>query len=153
MIKVHHGFEQIRIAQLYFRLDALSLWCHGFANVTWSYGVNGFTPDHWQLMRESRPDRVVICYDNDEAGNRAANELAQKIEPEGVAVWRVELPPRSDINDLIRASKDPRAALASLLAAATRMQPAPDVPSLGGCERAPAPALRPKLRATFPPRG
>lgn len=105
-------------------IDALSLWVNGFPNVTWSYGVNGFTPDHWQLLRACRPDRIVIFYDNDEAGNRAANELAQKLEPEGVAVWRAELPPRRDVNDVVRASQEPRAALASLLAAAMRMLPA-----------------------------
>ena len=104
-------------------IDALSFWCNGFRHVTWSYGVNGFTADHWQLLRLARPERVLVAYDNDEAGNRAANELAQKLEPEGVAVWRVEPPPRRDINDLVRSSSDPKAALSSLLASATRMLP------------------------------
>lgn len=106
-------------------LDALSLWCNGFANVTWSYGVNGFSPDHWRLVRAVRPDRVVICFDNDEAGNKAANELAQKLEAEGIAAWRAELPPQSDINDVVRRSKDAKAELASLLAAAQRLLPEP----------------------------
>ena len=104
-------------------LDALSLWSHGFANVTWSYGVNGFSPDHWALVRAVRPDQVVICFDNDEAGNKAANELAQKLEAEGIAAWRAELPPQSDVNDLVRKAKDPKAELASFLAAASRMLP------------------------------
>ncbi len=104
-------------------IDALSLWCHGFPNVTWTYGVNGFSPDHWRLVRTVRPDRLVICFDNDEAGNKAANELAQKLEPEGIEAWRIELPPGRDVNDVARTSKDPKAALASILAAATRMLP------------------------------
>jgi DNA primase catalytic core len=105
-------------------IDALSLWCHGFRNVTWSYGVNGFSSDHWQLVRAARPERIIVCYDNDDAGNKAANELAQKLAPEGIAAWRIQLPPHSDINDLVRSSQDPKAALASLLAAAERMLPA-----------------------------
>jgi DNA primase len=102
-------------------IDALSLWCHGFRPVTASYGVHGFTPDHWALLKELKPDRVTICYDNDDAGNAAANELAQQLAPLGVAVWRLELPPHSDVNDFVRASKTPKDDLAALLAAATRM--------------------------------
>src|SRR5271166_3670031 len=104
-------------------LDALTLWCNGFPNVTWTYGVNGFSPDHWQLVRAARPDRVVICFDGDEAGTKAANELAQQLEAEGIAAWRAELPAGSDINYVARRAKDGKAALASLLAAAQRMLP------------------------------
>ncbi|HUO09007.1 MAG TPA: CHC2 zinc finger domain-containing protein [Phycisphaerae bacterium] len=104
-------------------IDALSLWVNGFRHVTASYGVNGFTPDHWKLLRQMKPRRVIVCYDNDEGGNRAANELAQQLEPEGVEAWRVELRPHSDINDLVRSAEDPKAALASLLAAARRLLP------------------------------
>jgi len=104
-------------------MDALSLWCHGFRQVTASYGVHGFTPDHWSLLRELKPDRVTICYDNDDAGNAAANELAQQLAPGGVKVWRLELPPHSDVNDFVRASQQPKDDLAALLAAATRMLP------------------------------
>jgi DNA primase len=28
-------------------IDALTFWCTGFRNVTSSYGVEGFTEDHW----------------------------------------------------------------------------------------------------------
>jgi len=104
-------------------IDALSLWVHGYKNVTASYGVNGFTPDHWKLLRACKPERVLICYDNDDGGNRAANELAQQLEPEGIEAWRIELAPRSDVNDLVRASEDAPAALASLLAASRRLLP------------------------------
>ena len=72
-------------------IDALSLWVHGYKNVTASYGVNGFTQDHWKLLRACKPERVLICYDNDDGGNRAANELAQQLEPEGIEAWRIEL--------------------------------------------------------------
>jgi len=104
-------------------IDALSLWVNGYKNVTASYGVNGFTPDHWKLLRLCRPERIVICYDNDDGGNRAANELAQQLEPEGIEAWRIELAARSDVNDLVRASNDAPAVLASLLAASRRLLP------------------------------
>lgn len=102
-------------------IDALSLWCHGFHGVTASYGVNGFTLDHWALLKQSQPERILICYDNDPAGNKAANELAQQLEPLGIEAWRVELRPNSDINDLVRKHKTARPELESLFAAARRM--------------------------------
>jgi hypothetical protein len=109
-------------------IDALSFWVHGWHHVTASYGTNGFTPDHWKLLRDQRPDKVILCYDNDEAGNKAANELAQQLEPEGFEAWRVELPAHSDVNDLIRSSEDPKSALGALLATAVRLLPDNAVP-------------------------
>ena len=126
-------------------IDALSLWCHGFHHVTASFGVNGFTPDHWALFKELRPARIILCYDNDDAGNAAANELAQQLVPHGVKVWRLELPPHSDVNDFVRASHEPKAELASLLAAATRMLP--DTSRSSGRESAPTASLAAELLA------
>lgn len=135
-------------------IDALSLWVHGFRHVTASYGVRGFTPDHWALLRAVKPERVIIAYDNDEAGNAAANELAQQLEPEGVAAWRVELPPNSDVNDVLRTAEDPHAILSSLLAASVRLLP--DVAAPVPAPRAPyreiaAPKTDPPAPPTAPP--
>ena len=102
-------------------LDALSFWCHGFRNVTSCYGVNGFAPDHWALLKALKPERIVLRLANDDDGNSAANQLAQQLTPHGVNVWRLELPPNSDVNDFVRASREPRAELASLLVASRRM--------------------------------
>ena len=111
-------------------IDALSLWVIGFKNVTASYGVNGFTLDHWKLLRQHKPRRILLCQDADEAGNKAANELAQQLEPEGIEAWRVEFKPHTDINDLVRGiqgvrskDEDPRTLFTSLLAAARRLLP------------------------------
>jgi len=104
-------------------LDALSLYVHGFEGVTWSYGVRGFTPDHWELLKACRPDRVAICYDNDEPGNTAANELAHQLEAAGIEAWRVEWPGQSDVNDLVRQSKDAKGDLASCFAKSYRLLP------------------------------
>jgi DNA primase catalytic core len=105
-------------------IDALSLYVHGFEGVTWSYGVRGFTPGHWELLQACRPDRVAICYDNDEAGNTAANELAHQLEAAGIEAWRVEWPRQSDVNDLVRQSKDAKGELASCFAKSYRLLPA-----------------------------
>jgi DNA primase catalytic core len=110
-------------------IDALSLYVNGFEGVTWSFGVRGFSPDHWALLKECRPDRVTIGYDNDEAGNAAANELAHQLEAAGIEAWRVTWPPRSDANDVVRQSQDAKAALASIFAQAHRLLPRVDAPA------------------------
>ena len=104
-------------------LDALTLWAAGFRNVTAAYGVNGFTPDHWRLLDELKPERVILLYDNDPAGNAAAEALRPRLEERGIAVIRARLPDGQDINDVARSSKNPTAALAAILEAAQAETP------------------------------
>ena len=87
-------------------IDALTLWCAGFRNVTCAYGVNGFTDAHWKLIEEVRPQRIVNCYDNDDAGNPAAAKLAPELAAKGIIVVRAKLPAGKDINDVARENKN-----------------------------------------------
>ena len=96
-------------------IDALTLWCAGFRNVTCAYGVNGFTAAHWALIEDVKPKRIVLCYDNDEPGNRAAAGLAEELKARGIVVARAKLPEGQDINDVARFNRDPRVALAIAL--------------------------------------
>jgi DNA primase len=96
-------------------IDALTLWCAGFRNVTCSYGVNGFTEAHWALVNEVKPRRIVLCYDNDDPGNTAAAKLAEQLVAKGINVARAKLPPGKDINDVARDNRDARVALAIAL--------------------------------------
>ena len=98
-------------------IDALTLWSAGFRNVTAAYGVNGFTPDHWRLLDEFKPGRVILCFDNDPAGNAAAEALRPKLEQRGLNVIRARLPEGHDINDVACASKNPAEALAAVIGA------------------------------------
>ena len=61
-------------------IDALTFWCAGYRNVTASYGIEGFTADHLAAFKEHGVQRVLIAYDRDEAGERAAEKLAQQLE-------------------------------------------------------------------------
>jgi DNA primase len=93
-------------------IDALTLWTHGVRNVTCCFGKNTFTGDLWALMRKACPERVVIAFDNDAAGNQAAEKLAPKLAGQGVNVHRVKVPRGKDINEYVCAlmQKDPKAA-------------------------------------------
>ena len=61
-------------------IDALTFWCAGYRNVTASYGVEGFTADHLTLFKHSGIQRVLIAYDRDEAGERAARKTRRAVE-------------------------------------------------------------------------
>jgi DNA primase catalytic core len=79
-------------------LDALSFWVCGLRNVTASYGVAGFTPDHLRLLVDRRIRTVFIAYDRDAAGERASGELAARLAAEGIDCRRIEFPAGIDAN-------------------------------------------------------
>ncbi len=80
-------------------IDALTFWCAGFRNVTASYGVEGFTDDHLAAFRKHGTRRVLIAYDRDDAGEKAAARLAPQLIAEGIECWRVQFPHGMDAND------------------------------------------------------
>jgi DNA primase len=41
---------------------------------------------------------VLIAYDRDEAGDRAAGKLAQKLTAQGIACYRIQFPKGLDAN-------------------------------------------------------
>ncbi len=79
-------------------IDALTFWCAGFRNVTAAYGVNGFTDDHFEAMKRHGTRRVLIAYDRDDAGEKAAAELAPCLTAAGIEVYRVHFPKGMDAN-------------------------------------------------------
>jgi DNA primase catalytic core len=83
-------------------IDALTFWCAGYRNVTASYGVNGFTADHRAAFERHGTKRVYIAYDNDEAGNKAAEKLAEELIGMGIECFRIEFPKGIDANEYAR---------------------------------------------------
>jgi DNA primase len=80
-------------------LDALSFWVNGYRNVTASYGTGGFTDGHLAVFKQQGIQRVLIAYDRDAAGNRAAEALAERLNAEGLACYRLHFPKGMDAND------------------------------------------------------
>ncbi|MFC1750742.1 CHC2 zinc finger domain-containing protein [Pseudomonadota bacterium] len=80
-------------------IDALTFWCAGFRNVTTSYGTNGFTPELLKAFQDHGTERVLIAYDRDNEGERAASELAEKLITEGVDCYRILFPKGMDANE------------------------------------------------------
>jgi DNA primase len=80
-------------------IDALTFWCAGYRNVTASYGVEGFTADHLAAFKKSNIERVLIAYDRDEAGEKAAQKLADHLTAEGLDCYRILFPKGLDANE------------------------------------------------------
>jgi hypothetical protein len=79
-------------------IDAMTFWTAEYRNVTAAYGVEGFTMAHFELVRASA-GRVLIAYDADAAGDRAADALAGRLLPEGIECYRVRFPRGMDANE------------------------------------------------------
>ncbi len=80
-------------------IDALTFWAAGYRNVTASYGTSGFTDDHLAAFQRHGIQRVLIAYDRDEAGNNAAEALAEKLTKEDIDCFRVQFPKGMDANE------------------------------------------------------
>jgi DNA primase len=80
-------------------LDALTFWCAGFTNVTCAFGVHGFTPALHEAMLAHGTRRVLVAYDRDQQGDRAAAELAEKLLADGIECYRVLFPRGMDANE------------------------------------------------------
>lgn len=91
-------------------IDALTFWCAGYRNVTAAYGVEGFTDELLAAFKAHGTTRVLIAYDRDDAGDRAAEKLAPRLMAEGIECWRIVFPKGMDANEY-----------------ALKMQPAGDV--------------------------
>jgi DNA primase len=80
-------------------IDALTFWCAGFRHVTASYGVNGFTDDHRAALKKHGTKKIFIAYDRDDAGEGAAQSLAEELMAKGVECFRVQFPKGMDANE------------------------------------------------------
>src|SRR6202522_222230 len=96
-------------------IDALTFWCAGFRNVTASYGVNGFTEDHWAAFQKHGVQQVWIAYDRDEAGDAAAERLKEELLKLGIGSHRVLFPKGMDANEYALKVKPASQSLAVLL--------------------------------------
>lgn len=85
--------------------DALTFYLMGEQNVTSSYGVEGFTNEHLSLFHSIGVERVIIAYDSDDAGQRAATKLAKRLNQEGFICSRINFPSlEKDANATLKAA-------------------------------------------------
>ena len=122
-------------------IDALTFWCAGFRHVTASFGASGFTADHQRAFAEHGVRRVLIAYDRDDAGDKAAAELAAELTAGGAECFRIEFPAGQDANDVAAGARSATDALGRAIRSASWMGSGP-----GPARRnAPLPAPQPAV--------
>ncbi len=99
-------------------IDALTFWCAGYRNVTASYGVEGFTEDHLAAFQRHGTERVLIAYDRDDAGEKAAAALAEKLIASGIECFRIHFPKGMDANEYALTVKPAEKSLGVLIRSA-----------------------------------
>ncbi|MGH8077800.1 MAG: CHC2 zinc finger domain-containing protein, partial [Lysobacter sp.] len=80
-------------------IDALTFWCAGYRNVTAAYGVHGVTEEMLVAFQQHGIERVLIAFDRDDAGNQAAETLAETLTTAGIECFRVLFPKGMDANE------------------------------------------------------
>lgn len=129
------ALEQDEIILCEAPLDALTYYVNGMRNVTFIFGTEGFPDYLLQAFVDRKVKRVLLAYDADKAGNRAAERDAQRLASHGIEARRVRFPPGQDVNSYACESSEPDKALATINAASEWMPGSVDAP------RADAPAL------------
>jgi hypothetical protein len=133
-------------------IDALSFHQAGIGVAIPIYGVNGFTPDHLDLLKREGVKRVILALDNDDAGRKATDALKGKLEAVGIAVGAITFPEGiKDANELLVSRNGDVGETFRALLDAAEPRPAPPFPasppiSLPSGEKpaaAPAPAEGP----------
>jgi DNA primase catalytic core len=102
-------------------LDALTFWCAGYRNVTSAYGVEGFTDELFEALKESGIETVKIAYDRDDAGDKAAEKLSVRLGEAGIASYRVMFPKGMDVNEYALKVKPAEKSLGAALRSAIWM--------------------------------
>lgn len=84
-------------------IDALTFWCAGLRNVSSAYGIEGVTDELIEAIQAAGANgglrRVLIAFDRDEAGERGAAKLAERLLSLGIDCFRVVFPKGMDANE------------------------------------------------------
>lgn len=148
-------------------IDALSFWVHGLRHVTATFGADGYTDELHEAITGAGVGRVLIAFDRDDAGERGADALAERLGGCGIECFRVLFPAGMDANSFAVGSRDAPGALAEVLreavwmggAGAPRTSPAPSSvliepdsdPEAAGVEQLSVSVERPEPASDPPP--
>jgi len=80
--------------------DVIQLWNSGIRNVVASCGT-AITKHHIRLLKRFA-DEVVICYDGDAAGEKAAERALEGLADEQIPISNISLPGGLDPDDFIK---------------------------------------------------
>ena len=102
-------------------LDALTFWTAGYRNVTSCYGANGLTEEIVVALKTCGAQRVLVAFDRDEAGDRGAEAVAQRLMAEDLECYRLLFPKGMDANAYASSVKPAEKSLGVVIRAAQWM--------------------------------
>jgi DNA primase catalytic core len=135
-------------------IDALTFWCAGYRNVTTAYGTEGFSDELLAAFEQHGTRRVLIAFDRDEAGERGAEKVAERLLAAGIECFRIQFPKGMDANEYARKVTPASRSLGIAIRKALWMgkgAPPPATPPADAPEVAPVPAAAPLLAAEDAP--
>ncbi len=91
------GAHEVILCEAIF--DAMTFWVHGYRNVTTGYGIEGVTEEVIEAIVASGAKVVKIAFDRDEAGDRGAEKVAERLARRGLEAYRVLFPKGMDANE------------------------------------------------------
>jgi DNA primase catalytic core len=80
-------------------IDALSFWCAGYRNVTTTFSSSFFPEQLKQALMRYNIKRVLLAYDNDEAGHKAVQRDTVTLTDLGLELFQIRFPKGIDAND------------------------------------------------------
>jgi DNA primase catalytic core len=102
-------------------IDALTFIAAGYDHVTSAFGVTGVTDELLEALKTCGAKRVLIAFDRDEAGERAAAELAPRLLALGLDAYRLLFPKGMDANAYASQVKPARKSLGVVIRSAVWM--------------------------------
>ena len=82
-------------------LDGISLKKLGIDNIIPCYGVNGFSDYHNEVLKNNLVKKVIIAFDNDDAGITGSEKLKEKLLNQGYQVKEIFPPNSKDWNEYL----------------------------------------------------
>jgi len=97
-------------------IDALTFWRHGYHNVTAIFGTSGLTNEIALAIRSHKNiKRLLIAYDRDIAGDKAARKHSEQFAKFGLQCFRIQFPVDQDANHFATHSDNPQKDLGDLI--------------------------------------
>lgn len=96
-------------------IDALSLMTLGYRNIIAAYGAQGFTEEMKERLIAAGTERLYVAFDADNAGNRGAEKIVEKLRPTPIQIYRVQFPDGFDPNEFIRKVENAAAVFKDLI--------------------------------------
>ena len=84
-------------------MDVIALHAAGFTSAVATLGT-AITPDQARIMKKYT-DKVVICYDSDEAGQKAADKAMRLLSEVDISVRVIRIPGAKDPDEYIKKNK------------------------------------------------